>query len=412
MTDTTQDQAADESAEGRYARGPFDFAAFAVEEPGPVFLEVQESGPFREDGVVVVTKMADILATTKRRDVVSNGSTTTDEGESMLGNERPLIPLQIDGAEHTKYRKLLDPLFAPRVIAHLEPHVADIANELIDRFVDQPEIEFYEAFCVPLPSRIFLELMGLPHDLLDDFLEFKDAAIRPQGATPEEQKAYQRRVIGRMNDYLNAEFDRRLAADDTGDDLIGGFLSVEIDGDRLSREEILDIVFLLLIAGLDTVSSALSNMVAYLARHPEQRQQLVDDPSLLPAAIEELLRTLTPVPLGGRFATGNFEVNGNDVKEGDMIAVLWAAANVDPDTFPDPLKVDFHRPANRHVAFAAGFHRCLGSHLARMELRAALGAWHERVPEYAIAPGKEPVFNNDGVRIVNPLPLVITPHKV
>lgn len=412
MTDTTQDQAADESAEGRYARGPFDFAAFAVEVPGPVFLEVQESGPFREDGVVVVTKMADILATTKRRDVVSNGSTNTeDNGESMLGNERPLIPLQIDGAEHTKYRKLLDPLFAPRVVAHLEPHVADIANELIDRFVDQPEIEFYEAFCVPLPSRIFLELMGLRHDLIGDFLEFKDAAIRPQGETPEEQKTYQRRVIGRMNDYLNAEFDRRLAAEETGDDLIGGFLSVEIDGDRLTREEILDIVFLLLIAGLDTVSSALSNMVAYLARHPEQRQELVDDPSLLPAAIEELLRTLTPVPFGGRFAAADFEVNGKDVKEGDMIAVMWAAANVDPDTFPDPLKVDFHRPANRHVAFAAGFHRCLGSHLARMELRVALGAWHERVPEYAIAPGKEPVFNNDGVRIVNPLPLVITPAR-
>ena len=214
-----------------------------------------------------------------------------------------------------------------------------------------------------------------------------------------------------MNDYLNEEFDRRLAAEETGDDLIGGFLSVEIDGDHLTREEILDIVFLLLIAGLDTVSSALSNMVAYLARHPEQRQQLVDDPSLLPAAIEELLRTLTPVPFGGRFATADFTVNGKDVKEGDMIAVLWAAANVDPDTFPDPLKVDFNRPANRHVAFAAGFHRCLGSHLARMELRAALGAWHERVPDYAIAPGKEPVFNNDGVRIVNPLPLVITPAR-
>ena len=160
---------------------------------------------------------------------------------------------------------------------------------------------------MPLPSRIFLELMGLPHDMIGDFLEFKDAAIRPQGATPDEQKTYQRRVIGRMNDYLNAEFDRRLAADDPGDDLIGGFLSVEIDGDRLTREEILDIVFLLLIAGLDTVSSALSNMVAYLARHPEQRQELVDDPSLLPAAIEELLRTLTPVPFGGRFAAADFD---------------------------------------------------------------------------------------------------------
>jgi cytochrome P450 len=412
VTETTHDQAPEGQPEGGYDRGPFDLAAFGVEEPGPLFLEARESMPFRGDGVVFVTNMADILETTKRRDVVSGMSTTPADGEeSMLGNERPLIPLQIDGPEHTKYRKLLDPLFAPRIMAKLEPHVTDVAHELIDRFVDQPEIDFYEVFCVPLPSRIFLELMGLPADQLDDFLEFKDAAIRPSGATFEEQRAYQRRVIGRMNEYLNAEFDRRLAEGEPGDDLLGGFLTVEIDGDRLSREDILDIVFLLLIAGLDTVSSALSNMVAYLARHPEHRQQLVDDPSLLPSAIEELLRTLTPVPFGARFATADFEVNGKEVKEGEMVAVLWGAANYDPDIFPDPLKVDFERPVNRHVAFAAGFHRCLGSHLARMELRAALAAWHERVPEYAIAPGKEPVFTNDGVRIVNPLPLVITPAR-
>jgi cytochrome P450 len=414
MTEAVQDEAPDGSGAPEQGRnvGPFDLGSFAVEEPGSVFREIHESVPFREEGFVVVTRMADILDTTRRREVVSSNSTARDEGEgSILGNERPLIPLQIDGPEHTKYRRLLDPLFAPRVVAQLEPHVADVANELIDKFVDQREIEFYEAFCVPMPSRIFLELMGLPADRLADFLEFKDAAIRPAGATPEEQRAYQRRVIGRMNDSLNAEFDRRLAADDPGDDLIGGFLTVEVDGDRLSREEILDIMFLLLIAGLDTVSSALSNIVAYLARHPEQRRELVDDPSLLPAAIEELLRTLTPVPFGGRFAAADFAVNGKDVKQGDMIAVLWGAANVDPEIFPDPLTVDFRRPVNRHVAFAAGFHRCLGSHLARMELRVALGAWHERVPDYEIAPGKEPVINNDGVRIVNPLPLVITPAR-
>ena len=289
--------------------------------------------------------------------------------------------------------------------------MVEVADELIDRFVDETEIDFYQAFCVPLPSRIFLELMGLPHDRLADFLEFKDAAIRPKGHSPAEQMAYQREVIGRMNDYLNAEFDRRLESDDPGDDLIGGFLTVEIDGDRLTREDILDIVFLLLIAGLDTVSSSLSLMVSYLARHPDQRQQLVDDPTLLPAAIEELLRTETPVPMGGRFASADFEVNGKQVKAGDMVAVFWAAANVDPDAFDDPMTVDFERPGNRHITFAAGFHRCLGSHLARMELRAALATWHRRVPEYSIAPGKEPIYNHDGVRIVDPLPLVITPAR-
>ena len=394
-----------------YRQSPFDFAAFAVEDAKAVFRELQDTAPYRQgDGIVVLTKMADILEATKRRDIRS-GSHAGDHGEPALGNERPLIPLQIDGPEHTKYRKLLDPLFAPRVVAGLEPHVVEVADELIDRFVDQTEIDFYQAFCVPLPSRIFLELMGLPHDRLADFLEFKDAAIRPKGDTPAEQMAYQREVIGRMNDFLNAEFDRRLDSGEPGDDLIGGFLTVEIDGDRLTREDILDIVFLLLIAGLDTVSSSLSLMVSYLARHPEQRRELVDDPSLLPAAIEELLRTEVPVPMGGRFASADFEVNGKQVKAGDMVAVFWAAANVDPDAFDDPMTVDFHRPANRHITFAAGFHRCLGSHLARMELRATLATWHRRVPEYSIAPGKQPVYNHDGVRIVDPLPLVITPAR-
>jgi cytochrome P450 len=410
MTDTTHDDPAAEATEAGYRQGPFDFEAYAVEDAKAVYRAAHDSMPLRRDGVVVLTKMADIVEATKRRDVRS-GSEGREIEQSALGNERPLIPLQIDGVEHTKYRKLLDPLFAPRVVAHLEPHVTDVADELIDRFVDQPEVEFYQAFCVPLPSRIFLELMGLPHERLSDFLEFKDAAIRPKGDTPAEQQAYQREVIGRMNDYLNAELDRRLAAGEPGDDLIGGFLTVEVDGDRLTREDILDIVFLLLIAGLDTVSASLSTMVAYLAKHPEQRRKLVDDPSLLPAAIEELLRTETPVPFGARFAAADFEVNGKQVNEGEMVAVLWAAANVDPDAFPDPLTVDFERPANRHIAFAAGFHRCLGSHLARMELRAALGAWHRRVPEYSIAPGKEAVYNNDGVRIVDPLPLAITPAR-
>jgi len=402
----------DDTGEGGYRVGPFDFDAFAVEDAKAVFHELSESTPFRQGGnVVVLTKMVDIVEATKRRDVVSGAPGQRTGDHSALGNERPLIPLQIDGTDHTKYRKLLDPLFAPRVVAQLESHVVDVANELIDGFVDEPEIEFYRSFCVPLPSRIFLELMGLPHDRLADFLEFKDAAIRPKGDTSAEQRAYQRSVIGRMNDYLNAEFDRRLAAGDPGDDLIGGFLTVEIGGDRLTRDDILDIVFLLLIAGLDTVSSALSLMVAYLAKHPEQRQQLVDEPGLLPAAVEELLRTEVPVPMGARFATADFELHGRQVKQGDMLAVFWAAANVDADAFPEPLAVEFDRPANRHITFAAGFHRCLGSHLARMELRAALGTWHERVPDYSIAPGQEPVYNHDGVRMVDPLPLVIRPRR-
>ena len=137
---------------------------------------------------------------------------------------------------------------------------------------------------------------------------------------------------------------------------------------------------------------------------------MIDDPGLLPAAIEELMRIQTPVVAGGRFATADFEIGGEQVHAGDQLRVLWAAANLDDESFDDPLAVDFDRAANRHIAFASGFHRCLGSHLARLELRVALTALHERIPDYALDPELAPGYNNVAIRTVDPLPLVFTPR--
>ena len=128
-----------------------------------------------------------------------------------------------------------------------------------------------------------------------------------------------------------------------------------------------------MLAGLDTVTSSLSCMVDWLARHPAERDRLVADPSLLPVAIEELMRVHTPVVAGSRHAMADFEIDGVEVNAGDELRVVWAAANMDPDVFPEPTRVDFARANNRHIAFASGFHRCLGSHLARLELRVRVG---------------------------------------
>ena len=151
-------------------------------------------------------------------------------------------------------------------------------------------------------------------------------------------------------------------------------------------------------------------MVFWFARNTHARMGVVDDPTLLPAAIEELMRIETPVVAGGRYATADFEVGGELVRSGDQLHVMWAAANLDDESFDDPLTVDFDRPTNRHIAFASGFHRCLGSHLARLELRVALTVLHERIPDYALDPDLAAGYNNVAIRNVDPLPLVFTPR--
>jgi cytochrome P450 len=358
----------------------------------------------RHEQVVELTRFDDVVTATKRRDVHSMEPETAAVLGTVLGAGRPLIPLMLDGEDHTKYRKLLDPLFAPRHVARLEPVIRDLCDTLIDAFAADGTVEFYRAFCEPLPSQIFLMQLGLPLDDVRFLMWVKDGIIRPT------DQEHQQSAGPKLIEYLYAEFDRREAAGDPGDDLIGGFLTAEIDGHRITREDVIDITFLLILAGLDTVTSSLSCMVDWLARHPDQRDRLVADPSLLPAAIEELLRVQTVVPAGSRHATADFTVGEHEVKAGDQVRVVWAAANMDPDAFPDPTTIDFDRPNNRHIAFASGFHRCLGSHLARLELRVAMDALHRRIPDYRLDPERTPGYlNAHPVRCVEPLHLVFTP---
>ena len=358
-----------------------------------------------EDGHVTILHLADVLEVTKRRDVHSMDPEMVELAGSYMGAGRPLIPLMLDGDAHTKYRKLLDPLFAPKVVAQLATRVRAMADELIDGFIADGKVELYNTFCEPLPSMVFLTLLGLPRDDLDFLLWFKNGIIRP------DDDDHRVTANTKMIEYLYAELDRREASGVPGDDLIGGFITAEVDGETLTREDVIDITFLLVLAGLDTVAASLSCMVDWLARHPDQKQRLLDDPALLPAAIEELMRYETPVVAGGRYATADFTLGDEQIKAGDRLTVCWAAANLDRDGFDDALAVDFDRATKRHIAFASGFHRCLGSHLARMELSVILGALHERIPDYALDPDQAVGYNNTMIRTVDPLPLVCTPRR-
>ncbi len=346
----------------------------------------QESlGMFGDGGMASLALHEDIEHALREPAVFSSNF---GEGSTSLGNDRPLIPLQIDPPDHKKYRVLLDPLFAPQKMAALEDDVTELVNDLIDGFADKGACEFNDEFAVPLPCKVFLRLLGLPYEDLDLFLELKDGIIRGGGeADFEKQGQVRLDSAKRCYDYFNTVLDER--EHQRADDMLSHFLDAEVDGERLTRDEILDICFLFMIAGLDTVTDSLTCFFHTLANRDDLRTRLVNDPAVIPSAVEELLRYETPVPTIVRVATQDVVVRGCPIKEGDSVMLSLGSANTDPAAFEHAGEIDFDRSVNRHYAFGGGIHRCLGSHLARRELRVALREWHRRVPEYHIKEGAE-----------------------
>jgi cytochrome P450 len=374
--------------------------------PQPMYKALREASPVLHLGKMgyLVSKRNDVEQVLRRPEVFSSAVPIED-----LKVDRPMIPQQIDPPEHRKYRKLLDPLFAPQQMSPLEGPVTELVNHLLDEFGDADEIDFAKQFSVPFPSQVFLTLFGLPLDDLPALLRMKDGIIRPNVVVGKpvrhpEAEAYQRAISRSTYEYFDQLLDDRES--DKRDDLITTLLEAEIAGDRLTRQEILDICFLLMIAGLDTVSASLDCFFFYLAEHPEHRQAIVEDPSIVPAAVEELLRWETPVIAVPRVATQDTELGGCPIAGGDRVLVLLGSANTDESELPDADEVVWGRRVNRHLAFGGGIHRCLGSNLARLELRVALRVWHDRIPDYRLKPGVELTFTN-GIRSLDTFPLLL-----
>jgi cytochrome P450 len=376
--------------------------------PQPMFKALRESMPVMPvDGVgVVLTGRAAIDDAFRDPETFSSNMSAVD-----LKNIRPLIPLQIDPPDHKKYRKILDPIFAPRQMALLEVPVTQLVNDLIDGFIARGEVDFAKEFSVPFPSQVFLTLLGLPLDELPRFLAMKDGIIRPDRVTgtpygSDAMHELQRETADSIYAYFDEILDEREV--ERRDDILSQFLDAELEGAKLTRTEILDICFLFLIAGLDTVTATLDCMFSFLAQHPDQRRQLVEAPALIPAAVEELLRWETPVMGVARVAARDTTLGGCPVHKGDQVMVMLGAANTDENEFADAETVRFDRESNRHLAFGGGIHRCLGSHLARQELRIALREWHRRIPEYSVASGHTLAYTS-GIRSIEHFPMVFTP---
>ncbi len=373
--------------------------------PQPMYRLLRDAGPAVDmgggalgaDGMVIVGGDAEVRDVLHRPEVFSSGIDAV-----AIGQVRPLIPLQIDPPDHRNYRKLLDPIFAPRRIALLEDRTRDLVRDLIAAVVDDGGCNFHTAVAEPLPTTVFLQLLGLPLSRAREFLDLKDGIIRPPVTTHEERVAHTAEVGQRIYAVLQEAIDERV--EERADDFLSLFLDAEVDGHRLTNDDVLDIGYLFFIAGLDTVTASLDCMLSYLAQHPEQRRRLVDDPSLIPHAIEEMLRWETPVQAVVRIATADSEIGGCPVAEGRVVTVMLGSANTDERAWVDADSVDFDRVENRHIAFGGGNHRCLGSHLARMELRVALEEWHRAIPDYRLREGVELLYSR-GLRAVENLEL-------
>ena len=412
MAETLETEQGEAQQEGYGGSGPMEaMGPDMAANPQPVWKMMRDEMPVMpiEDlpsgKGVLLSRKEEIMEALRHPETFSSNMDAVD-----LCNKRPMIPLQIDPPDHKKYRKLLDPIFAPRKMAAMDDEVAALVNNLIDGFIDRDEVDFAKEFSVPFPSEVFLTLLGLPLEELDRFLTMKDGIIRPDHVVGKpyghrEVKAYQQKIADSVYDYFNEVLDQREV--ERRDDLLSMFLDAEVEGDRLTREDILDICFLFLIAGLDTVTATLDCMFSFLAQNPEHRRQLVENPDLIPNAIEELLRWETPVMGIARVAVADTELGGCPVHAGDQVMVMIGSANTDEAEFPDGDVVRFDRDVNPHIAFGGGIHRCLGSHLARLELRVALREWHKRIPDYEVEPDHTLVYT-PGIRSIDYFPMRLT----
>ena len=272
--------------------------------------------------------------------------------------------INFDAPEHTKRRRLVGAGFTPRRVADHEPFLRRAVNTLIDNVIDDGKCDIVRDIATPLPMLMIGELMGLPSEDNDKLLHWSD--LFATGG--EEIRSEVEHAVVEWNDYIMTKVHERRGGD--GQDLVSLVVNAEWEGQRLSDIDVMFETMLVLVGGDETTRHVISGGVAALLQHPDQMARLRSDPSLLPTAIEEMLRWSTPVRNMNRTATTDVDVNGMRIREGDRVLLLYPSANRDERVFADPHRFDVGRTPNEHVAFGAyGRHHCLGAPLARLELR-------------------------------------------
>jgi cytochrome P450 len=297
-----------------------------------------------------------------------------------IGENWLVVPTEVDPPTHTHYRKALNPSFSPQKMAAMKEDLRKRATDLIDKFRARGECDFVNEFSERYPIYIVLDLLGLPQDRMAEFLTWEKAMLHSNDWSVRSEG------VRNAVDYLKGEIaDRRKAP---RDDYISKIFDMEVeDGRKWNDEEVLGHCFNLFLGGLDTVTTMLGNSFAWLARHPEQQQELRDNPDRIVLAVEEFLRVFGPVT-AFRIATKELELHGQKIMPGEYVSVCTPVANQDPKMHENPSEVRFDRKAP-HIALGGGIHKCLGMHLARFELQVAVEEFLKAIPSFRVKDGFE-----------------------
>ncbi|TIL90309.1 MAG: cytochrome P450 [Mesorhizobium sp.] len=336
-------------------------------------------------GTWVITRAADQRRVLQETEAFSSHRSIF---ASALGEDWPMIPLELDPPSHGVFRSLLNPLLSPKRVTELEPTIRERAATLIDRIASSgTSCDVMKDFAFPFAVNIFLRFLGLPDHRLDTFVGWAkdllhgDDVRRPAAA----------RTIVSFIDELAAMRRKKPV-----DDFMSFIVQAQVEGRGLTDEEVRGIGVLIFVAGLDTVAAAIGFDLAYLARNLKDQELLRNEPDRIVLAAEELLRAYPSVQMI-RVARKDVDFEGAPIRKGDYVSCATMIANRDPTEFQSPNTVDLTREDNRHAAFGYGPHRCLGSHLARREIVIGLEEWLARIPPFRIKEGTAPITHGGHV---------------
>lgn len=354
--------------------------------------------------------------------VLSDPATFSSDTQRLVPDLAPRNELsagnlvQMDPPQHRKLRALVSHAFTPKVVADLEPRIERLARDLLDAVPGRDRLELVNDLAYPLPVIVIAELLGIPAEDRDVFRQWVDAMLRSdeEFSLLERTEEQERRLDEAMEQvrHLRGYLARHVAERREGprSDLLTQLVRAEVDGERLSDDEVATFAMILLVAGHITTTMLLGNTVLCLDTHPEQAARVRADRSLVPGAIEESLRYLSPFATLGRSTTRDVELGGVQVPADKLLMVWVAAANRDPRQFDRPHDFDPARDPNPHVAFGRGIHFCIGAPLARLEGRVALNLLLDRYADLRVDPASPPVFLAPPTMTgVSALPLVATP---
>ncbi|MEV0406924.1 cytochrome P450 [Actinoallomurus sp. NPDC050550] len=352
-------------------------------DPYPIQDELRQRCPIahteRFGGVWLPTRHEDVAAIAYDTERFSSRSV-------VVNNVRPphevapvgrIPPISSDPPFHHGARKLLLPAFTKSAVARLEPGTRALCHSLIDALEERDVLDAVHDYAQHIPVHVIVDMLGFPQEDAPRFREFVEAMVEAVNRPAEKRLE----AFDELSDYILVQIHDHF--ENPRDDLTTYLINAELDGQKLQPEHVVGTIMLLFVAGLDTTWSAIGASLWHLAKSPADRERLVAEPGLLPTAMEELLRAYAPVTMA-RLVKQDMHWRGVDMKADDWVLVSFPAANRDPAQFDRPSEVVIDRELNRHAAFGLGIHRCLGSHLARMELRVALEVWLERIPEFTL----------------------------